>query len=148
MTLSPDERWFVTNLGPAGRIAFYRTADNELDFTVPVEGTPFVAKFSADGKFLFGAGFAGQRKLAVWKVDVVKRAVVATLGDGLGEDPGSLEVNPFTGRVYVSDQPTNTVHQIDPDTWKLAAASERKELRTQWVLSCSTNLWFRWRTGR
>jgi DNA-binding beta-propeller fold protein YncE len=122
MTLSPDERWFVTNLGPAGRIAFYRTTDNELDFTVPVEGTPFVAKFSADGKFLFGAGFAGPRKLAVWKVDVAKRAVVATLAEGLGEDPGSLEVNPFTGRVYVSDQPTNRVHQIDPDTWKVAGA--------------------------
>ncbi|MFL6449314.1 MAG: hypothetical protein ACJ746_16780 [Bryobacteraceae bacterium] len=119
MTLSPDERWFVTNLGPARKIAFYRTADNERDFTIPVDGTPFVAKFSRDGKFLYGAGFAGPRKLATWKIDVAKREIVASLAEGLGEDPGSLEVNPFTGTVYVSDQPTNAVHQIDPDTWNV-----------------------------
>ena len=122
MTLSPDERWFVTNLGPVGKIAFFRTADNELDFTIPVDGTPFVAKFSADGKFLYGAGFAGPRKLATWKIDVSKRAIVRSLAEGLGEDPGSLEVNPFTGTVYVSDQPTNTIHQIDPDTWTIASS--------------------------
>src|SRR4051794_14515537 len=67
MTLSPDERWFVTNLGPAGTIAFFRTADHRLDFTIPVPGTPFVAKFSQDGQFLYGAGFAGPRNLAAWK---------------------------------------------------------------------------------
>ena len=117
MTLSPDEKWFVTNLGPAGKIAFFRTGDNELDFAIPVDGTPFVAKFSADGRFLYEAGFAGPRKLATWKIDVAEREVVASLAERLGEDPGSLEVNPFTGVVYVSDQPTNTVHQIDPDTW-------------------------------
>ena len=65
MTLSPDEKWFVTNLGPAGKIAFFRTADNELDFTIPVDGTPFVAKFSASGKFLYGAGFAGQGSVSL-----------------------------------------------------------------------------------
>ncbi len=117
MTLSPDERWFVTNLGQAGKIAFFRTSDNELDFTIPVDGTPFVAKFSGDGKFLYGAGFAGPRKLATWKIDVSKRTIAGSLAEGLGEDPGSLEVSPFTGAVYVSDQPTNTIHQIDPDTW-------------------------------
>ncbi len=117
MTLSPDERWFVTNLGPAGEIAFFRTSDHTLDFTIPVDGTPFVAKFSQDGKFLYGAGFAGSRKLATWKIDVATRSIAASLSEGLGEDPGSLEVNPFTGIVYVSDQPTNSVHRIDPDTW-------------------------------
>jgi YVTN family beta-propeller protein len=117
MTLSPDERWFVTNLGPVGKIAFFRTADHALDFTISVDGTPFVAKFSQDGKFLYGAGFAGPRKLATWKIDVANRAIAASLSEGLGADPGSLEVNPFTGMVYVSDQPTNTVHRIDPETW-------------------------------
>src|SRR5205085_3188250 len=66
MTLSPDERWFVTNLGPARKIAFFRTADNELDFTIPVDGTPFASKFSQDGRFLYCAGFAGPGKLATW----------------------------------------------------------------------------------
>ena len=117
MTLSPDERWFVTNLGPAGKVAFYRTADNELDFTVPVNGTPFVAKFSRDGRFLYCAGFAGPRKLAIWKIDVPTREVVASTSEGLGQDPGCLEVNPFTGTVYVTDQPSSTVLQIDPDAW-------------------------------
>lgn len=120
MTLSPDERWFVTNLGPAGRIAFFRTADNKLDFAIPVDGKPFVAKFSADGKFLYVAGFAGPRKLATWEIDVSKRAIVSSLAEGLGEDPGSLEVNPFTGSVYVSDQPGNIIYRIDPGTWTVS----------------------------
>lgn len=119
MTLSPDERWYVTNLGPAGKIAFYRTDKDELDFTVPVGGTPFVSKFSGDGKFLYCAGFAGPRKLAIWKIDVTRRAAVASLSEGMGRDPGCLEVNPFTGTVYVSDQPANTVLQVDPETWIL-----------------------------
>jgi YVTN family beta-propeller protein len=122
MTLSPDEHWFVTNLGPARKIAFYRTADNELDFHIPVGGTPFVSKFSKDGKFLYTAGFAGPRKLATWKIEVAAREVVASRSEGLGEDPGCLEVNPFTGTVYVTDQPSNTVHQIDPDTWTVTGA--------------------------
>jgi DNA-binding beta-propeller fold protein YncE len=122
MTLSPNEQWFVTSLGPAAKIAFFRTIDNALDFTVSVDGTPFVAKFSADGRFLYCAGFAGSRQLATWKIDVLKRATVAALSEDLGEDPGSLEVNPWTGLVYVTDQPTNTIHLIDPDKWTVASA--------------------------
>jgi hypothetical protein len=53
---------------------------------------------------------------------VSKRAIVASLAEGLGADPGSLEVNPFTGVVYVSDQPADTVHQIDPETWQAIGA--------------------------
>ncbi len=117
MTLSPDERWFVTNLGPAKRVAFYRTSDHQLDFTVPVEGTPFVSKFSADGKFLYTAGFAGVRRNAAWKIDVARRTAAATLSDGLGEDVGALEVNPFNGSVYMSDQTTDAVYAIHPETW-------------------------------
>ena len=120
MTLSPGERWFATNLGPAKKIAFYRTADHGLDFTVPVEGTPFVSKFSADGQFLYTAGFADARRNAAWKIDVMQRKVVASLSDGLGEDVGSLEVNPFTETVYISDQPTSEISEIDPETWQIS----------------------------
>jgi DNA-binding beta-propeller fold protein YncE len=119
MTLSPDERWFVTNLGPAKKIAFYRTSDHGLDFTVPVEGTPFVSKFSTDGRFLYTAGFAEARRNAAWKIDVAQRKVAACLSDGLGEDVGSLEVNPLTKAVYLSDQPTNKISEIDPETWQV-----------------------------
>lgn len=119
MTLSPDERWFVTNLGPAKKIAFYRTSDHQLDFTVPVKGTPFVSKFSADGKFLYTAGFAGTRCNAAWKIDVAQGTVTADLSDGLGEDVGSLEVNPFTKAVYLSDQPTDKISEIDPEAWHI-----------------------------
>jgi DNA-binding beta-propeller fold protein YncE len=119
MTLSPDERWFVTNLGPARKIAFYRTSDHGLDFTVPVEGTPFVSKFSADGRCLYTAGFTEARRNAAWKIDVAQREVAAGLSDGLGEDVGSLEVNPFTQTVYISDQPTGKISEINPETWKV-----------------------------
>ncbi|HEX4750984.1 MAG TPA: beta-propeller fold lactonase family protein [Bryobacteraceae bacterium] len=118
MTLSPDGRWFVTSLGPAKKVAFYRTSDNQLDFTVPVDGTPFVAKFSADGKYLYDAGHVEKRVVA-WKIDVAQRKVVATSSDDLGRDTGALEVNPFTGGVYVSDQPTNKISELDPSTWKV-----------------------------
>lgn len=119
MTLSPDERWFVTNLGPAKQIAFYRTSDHKLDFTIPVDGTPFVSKFSADGKFLYTAGFAEPRRNAAWKIDVPQRKVVGSLSEGLGEDVGSLEVNPFTKSVYISDQPTDRISEVHPETWQI-----------------------------
>jgi DNA-binding beta-propeller fold protein YncE len=118
MTLSPDERWFVTNLGPAKAIAFYRTSDHQLDFSVPVEGTPFVSKFSADGKSLYSAGFAGTHHNAAWKIDIAERRVTATLANGLGGEVGTLEVNPFNGSVYVSDQATDAIYAIHPETWK------------------------------
>ncbi|MBV9303581.1 MAG: hypothetical protein JOY62_02375 [Acidobacteriaceae bacterium] len=129
MTLSPDERWFVTNLGPEHKIAFYRTSDNALDFTIPVDGTPFVSKFSADGKFLYNAGHDNGR-IQVWKVDVGQRKVVAKTRDNLGTNAGSLEVNPFNHLVYVSDQDTNRISEIDPENWsvkKQLAADKRPD---------------------
>ena len=116
MTLSPDGRWFVTSLGPESKIAFYRTRDNALDFTIPVEGAPFVAKFSRDGKYLYDAG-THDHQIVAWKIDVAKRAVVATLNKDLGHDPGSLEVDPFDGKVYLSDQPSNKISILDAQGW-------------------------------
>jgi len=121
MILSPNEQWFVTSLGPAKKVAFYRTKDHALDFTVPVDGTPFVGKFSADGKYLYNAGFAVPGRLGTWKIDVGHRRVVASLSEGLGADPGSLEVNPFTGAVYVSDQATHTIYEMDPQAWRVTS---------------------------
>ena len=120
ITISPDGRWFVTSLGPAHAVAFYRTADNHLDFQVPVEGLPFTAKFSGEGRFLFNVGFDHQGQTCAWKIDVASRQVVGTV-EGLGHDPGSLEVNPFDGRVYVSDQPTNRITILDPTSWRPVA---------------------------
>ncbi len=118
MTLSPDERWFVTNLGPEHKIAFFRTADNQLDFTITVDGEPFVSRFSADGKYLYNAGHQ-RRQIQAWKIDVAQRKVMATLGEGLGSNAGSLVVNPFNKEVYISDQDTNQINEIDPKSWKL-----------------------------
>ena len=56
MALSPDERWFVTNLGQERRVAFYRLADGELDFSVEIDGSPFVAQFSDDGRYVYVMG--------------------------------------------------------------------------------------------
>jgi YVTN family beta-propeller protein len=59
MTISPDQKWFVTNLGQERKVAFYKVADGTLDFTVEVDGGPFVSRFSADGKYLYTMGSAG-----------------------------------------------------------------------------------------
>lgn len=118
MTLSPDERWFVTSLGPDHKIAFYRTSDNQLDFTIPIEGVPFVAKFSADGKYLYDVGHR-DGQIRVWKIDVAQQKVVAVTTEDLGKDAGSLEVNPFNRQVYVTDQVTSKISELDPDTWKI-----------------------------
>ncbi len=115
MTLSPDGRWFVTSLGPAQQIAFFRTADHALEFSVPVDGRPFVAKFSRDGRFLYNAGHK-DGTVHAWKIDVSRREIAATASD-LGRDVGSLEVNPFDGTVYISDQPTNQITILDSDRW-------------------------------
>lgn len=130
MTLSPDERWFVTSLGPAHKIAFYRTSDNQLDFTVDVDGTPFVAKFSADGKYLYDSG-SKNHHIAAWKINVAQRKVLATSSDDLGGDTGSLAVNPFTGAVYISDQVTNKINELDPESWKVT-----KQLATDKTPDC------------
>ncbi len=115
---SPDNKWFVTSLGPEHKIAFYRTADNQLDFTVPVDGTPFVAKFSGDGKYLFDAGHQAGH-IRVWKVDVSQRKVVATTKEEIGTNTGAISVNPFSGLLYVSDQASSKMSEIDPATWKV-----------------------------
>ncbi len=117
MTLSPDGRWFVTNLGPEHKIAFYRTSDYQLDFAVEVNGGPFVAKFSHDGRYLYDAGNRSGEMLA-WKVDVNSRKVVATV-ENLGKGIGSLVVNPFDGQVFVSAATPSQISIIDPKTWKV-----------------------------
>lgn len=118
MTLSPDECWFVTNLGPAHKLAFFRTSDHRLDFCVEVDGEPFVARFSADGKYLYVAGHRDGRARA-WKIDTGRKKAIAASGEDLGRDIGSLAVNPFDGNVYISDQPTNVISIIDPETWRV-----------------------------
>ena len=116
MTLSPDQRWFVTSLGSEHKIAFYRTSDNQVDFTVPVDGVPFVAKFSSDGKFLYDAGLQ-DHTIHAWKIDVAQKKVVATL-DNLGSATGALAVNPFNHEVYISDATASKITEIDPESWK------------------------------
>lgn len=58
MVISPDQRHFVTNLGQERKVAFYNMADGSLDFTVELDGGPFVSGFSADGRFLYVMGSA------------------------------------------------------------------------------------------
>jgi YVTN family beta-propeller protein len=59
MTISPDQKWFVTNLGQERKVAFYKTADGTLDFAIELDGGPFVSRFSADGKYLYVMGNGG-----------------------------------------------------------------------------------------
>ena len=59
MAISPDQKWFATNLGQERKTAFYRLSDGELDFAVDIDGGPFTAQFSADSRYLYVMGSAG-----------------------------------------------------------------------------------------
>jgi DNA-binding beta-propeller fold protein YncE len=122
MTLSPDEKWFVTSLWQSGKVAFYRTADYQLDFTIDINGGPFVARFSPDGRFVYNMGNAPRDSqpagIRVWKIDVATRKIVATSTEPLGVGTGSIQVNPVNGRVYLTAYSGHVV-VLDPDTLQL-----------------------------
>jgi YVTN family beta-propeller protein len=126
MTISPDEKWFVTSL-VEGKVLFYKISDDSLDFSVDVDGWAFVGKFAADGTYYeMGSGTPrtpnapwGTGPVRVWKIDPVARKVVATATDDLGSGTGSLAVNPFNGKIYVSAMTSNQVDVLDPATLKL-----------------------------
>jgi DNA-binding beta-propeller fold protein YncE len=140
MTLSPDGRWFVTSLWQSRKIAFYRTEDFKLDFTVDVDGAPFVARFSADGRFLYNMGMqpnATPAGIRVWKVDMSTRSITATSSAALGVGTGSLQVSPVNGQVYLTAY-SGTVAVLDPDTL---------ELRRQFPAADTPDGLFFWRTA-
>lgn len=122
MTVSPDDRWFVTSLGQDRKVAFYRTSDYELDFAVEVDGSPFVARFSPDGKFLYNMGNAPRGAqpagIRVWKIDMATKQVAAVSSEALGTGTGSLVINPYNGKVYLTAY-SNQVSVLDPDTLKV-----------------------------
>jgi DNA-binding beta-propeller fold protein YncE len=119
MTLSPDGRWFVTSLWQSGKIAVYRTADPQLEFEIPIEGSPFVARFSPDGRSLYNMGMpprgSGPGGIRVWKVDVATRQVVATSTEDLGSGTGAIQVNPVNGLLYLTAYSGEAV-VLDPQT--------------------------------
>ncbi|MET0291914.1 MAG: cytochrome D1 domain-containing protein [Steroidobacteraceae bacterium] len=122
MTLSPDGKWFVTSLWQAGRIAVHRTSDNALDFEIPIEGAPFVARFSPDGRTLYNMGMppagAGPGGIRVWRIDVATRQVAGYSTEDLGAGTGGLQVNPVNGQLYLSAY-SGKVSVLDPVTLKL-----------------------------
>jgi DNA-binding beta-propeller fold protein YncE len=122
MTVSPDDKWFVTSLGQERKIPFYRTSDFELDFAVDVDGSPFVGRFSPDARYLYNMGNAPRGAqppgIRVWKIDVATRKVVATSTEPLGNGTGGIAVNPVNGKVYLSAY-SNQISVLDPETLKL-----------------------------
>jgi len=142
MTISPDQKWFVTSLGQEGKVAFYHVADGELDFTVDIsDGLPFSGKFSADGLYYemgssrrpgAGVGTAPARpstspasvaaaapSLRVWKIDPTSRKVLGTSSEEILGGTGSLAISPFNKDVYVSTLNTNQLVVLDPATLKI-----------------------------
>ncbi len=122
MTLSPDGRWFVTSLWQAGKVALFRTADNALDFEVPVDGAPFVARFSPDGRTLYNMGMpprgAGPGGIRVWRIDIASRQVATASTEDLGSGTGGLQINPLNGQLYLTAY-SGKVSVLDPVTLKL-----------------------------
>jgi len=121
MTVSPDDRWFVTSLWQSKKIAFYRTRDAALDFTVDIDGAPFVARFSPDGRFLYNMGMEPGTQPAgirVWKIDLATRQVTATSSAALGFGTGGIQVNPVNGLLYLTAY-NGQVSVLNPDTLRL-----------------------------
>ena len=122
MTVSPDDKWFVTNVGQTRKMAFFRTSDYQLDFDIELEGSPFVARFSPDGKSIYNMGNAPRGAtpggIRVWKADIASRKVVATSSDNLGTGTGGIQVSPFNGKVYITGY-SGQVSVLDPDSLKL-----------------------------
>jgi hypothetical protein len=121
MAVSPDGRWFVTSLWQSRKVAFYRTADNQLDFIVEIDGAPFVGRFSPDGRFLYNMGMEPNLQPAgirVWKIDLATRRVVAQSSQKLGVGTGGIQVNPVNGLLYLTAY-SGMVSVLDPDTLQL-----------------------------
>jgi hypothetical protein len=119
MTISPDDKWVVTSIGQTRKMAFFRTSDHQLDFEVELDGFPFVARFSPDGRFIYNMGNAPKGAtpagIRVWKVDVASKQVVATSSEPLGAGTGGIQVSPVNGRVYITAY-TGQVFALDPDS--------------------------------
>ena len=122
MTVSPDDKWFVTSVGQARKMSFFRTSDHQLEFDIELDGSPFVARFSPDGKSIYNMGNAPRGAtpagIRVWKADVASKKVVATSSDNLGTGTGGIQVSPFNGRVYITAY-SGQLSVLDPDTLKV-----------------------------
>lgn len=133
MTISPDQKWFVTSLGQEGKVAFYHASDGELDFTVDIsDGSPFSGKFSSEGLYYemgssrrsgTGAAPAGTPaaapSLRVWKIDPASHRLLATSTEEILGGTGSLAVSPFNKDIYVSTLNANQLVVLDPATLKV-----------------------------
>lgn len=121
-TISPDDKWFVTSVGQTRKMAFLRTTDGQPDFDIELEGSPFVARFSPDSRFVYNMGNAPRGAtpagIRVWKADVATRQVVATSSDNLGTGTGGIQVSPVNGRVYITAY-SGQVSVLDPATLKV-----------------------------
>jgi YVTN family beta-propeller protein len=103
-------------------MAFLRTSDGQPDFDIELDGAPFVARFSADSKFVYNMGNAPRGAtpagIRVWKADVASKQVVATSSDNLGTGTGGIQVSPVNGRVYITAY-SGQVSVLDPNTLKV-----------------------------
>ncbi len=122
MTVSPDDKWFVTSVGQARKMSFFRTSDYQLDFDIEVDGSTFVSRFSPDSKSIYNMGNAPRGAepagIRVWKADVASKQVVATSSEPLGQGTGGIQVSPFNGRVYITAY-SGQVTALDPNTLKI-----------------------------
>lgn len=118
MAISPSQEWFVSQIGQTKQVNFYRVKDAQLDFAVPVDGAPFVGKFTPDNRYYFVMG-AVEGGLRVWKIDVPGRKVVAQSTEALGSGNGGLGINPVTGNIYISALVANKVSILEPQALKV-----------------------------
>ena len=114
LDLAPDGKQFVTSFWKDKQIAFFDVAARKVDHTVEIDGSALQPKYSADGKFVFAVGTAEENQIAVWKIDVAARKVVACVKQGIGESAASMTINPFTGNLYIADQAKDELVVVSP----------------------------------
>lgn len=120
IAVSNDGSLFVTSLYPDREIGVYRASDDKLDYTVKVDGVPFVTAFSTDGKYLYAVGVTGppNSEAVAWKIDLAQRKIVARL-TGYGQMSSSILVAPGGKTVYITDERKSNINEIDAESWKL-----------------------------
>lgn len=112
-----NRRWFVTCLGAAHAVAFFSLADNRPAFRISVPGSPYVARFSRHGRYLYVGG-SSRRGSTVWKFSIARRHLLA-VSAGIGSSLGSLAVAPGGARIYVTDYGKSWISVLSAKNLKL-----------------------------
>lgn len=114
---SPDgsELWIGQASEPTGKVLVYRTSDYSLTNSIEVGMNPSEVTFTPDGSMAFVAN-TGDNSVTI--IDRMTKMVHATID--VGDDPvGAWPAS--NGKMYVDNEASGTVSEIDPETMEAVA---------------------------